>query len=310
MLIENSNVYVVIVTYNGMKWIDSCIQSCYKSTIPVQVVVVDNCSLDGTPDFLQKEYTNVTLIRQSSNLGFGQANNVGIKYALSSGAEYICLLNQDAYIHADALAKLISVFSKHKQYGVLSPIQMNANGVEMDKNFAANVFDPKNCPGYTEDLSKNIHKEVYTVNFIMAAIWLIRSDAIRNVGYFSPIFHHYGEDCDYLNRVRFSGLEVGIVPNSIGYHDREQRVVDQHKQLTIDYAGILSELTNINSSLLGRFGYATKFYFLSMVKYMLSGNLQLVLENNRLFFKQLTLIPRIFETRRKNRRIHKWQTLR
>lgn len=303
MQIGNINLYIVIVTYNGMKWIDKSISSCFNSTIPVRLVVVDNCSTDGTPDFIRKKYDNVHLISLDANLGFGKANNVGIRYAMSNGADYICLLNQDAYLHAEALAKLVDIFYKNKEYGVLSPMQMNGAGTALDKNFALNVFSSGNCPHYSQDVKENKTRDVYWLKFIMAAIWLVKRDVVNVVGYFSPIFSHYGEDGDYLNRVRYHGFQVGIVPEAIAYHDREGRKVEKIKQLRIDYVGVLSELTNINRNFLRRLGYALEFYLKNLRTTLSSKDVQLAMENTKLFVKQLSMIPTIIKTRRNNKKI-------
>ena len=83
-------VFVVIVTYNGVQWIRKCLQSCQD----YPVVVVDNQSTDATVEIIQNEFPKVHLIEESKNHGFGQANNIGISYALNKGADYVFLLNQ------------------------------------------------------------------------------------------------------------------------------------------------------------------------------------------------------------------------
>src|SRR5690606_23565222 len=119
MFLENSvhKTIVIIVTYNGMPWIQKCLASCKDH----QIVVVDNNSTDGTVAFINENFAKVQLMPQKENLGFGQANNIGIAYALEQGAVYVFLLNQDAYLQADCIEKLIQVHSHNKYYGILSP---------------------------------------------------------------------------------------------------------------------------------------------------------------------------------------------
>lgn len=91
-----NKVYVIIATYNGKKWINSCFSSIYNSTVPLNTIVVDNGSTDGTQNIIREQFPKVNIIQSKTNIGFGQANNLGIKKAYDSGADYIFLLNQDA----------------------------------------------------------------------------------------------------------------------------------------------------------------------------------------------------------------------
>ena len=103
-------IYAIIVTYNAMRrgWIDRCLNSLYASTIPVTVIVVDNLSTDGTRDHVPEKYPDVIWMPQDKNLGFGQANNIGIQYALEHNADYVLLLNQDAALHHEALQLMLN----------------------------------------------------------------------------------------------------------------------------------------------------------------------------------------------------------
>ena len=86
--------YVIVVTYNGSKWIDKCFGSLVNSTIPLQIFAVDNGSSDGTPDIIRSKFPSVQVIENKENLGFGQANNIGIRQAYDAGADYVFLLNR------------------------------------------------------------------------------------------------------------------------------------------------------------------------------------------------------------------------
>ena len=78
-------VLVIVVTYNAMRWIDRCLGSLLASKPKPDVFVVDNASTDGTPDYLSSNFNDVIVNKPGRNLGFGQANNIGLKYALENG---------------------------------------------------------------------------------------------------------------------------------------------------------------------------------------------------------------------------------
>ena len=113
------NIFTIIVTYNGHKWVDFCLGSLRASTVQTIPLVIDNGSTDGTLDYIREHYPEAVLFPQEKNLGFGQANNVGIRYALAHGADYCLLLNQDAAISADSIELMLA---QSDGESLLSPI--------------------------------------------------------------------------------------------------------------------------------------------------------------------------------------------
>ena len=207
---------IIIVTYNSLKWIDKCLQSCGD----YPVIVVDNNSSDNTVEFIKEEYPNVHLIEQDKNLGFGQANNIGISYALNHGADFVFLLNQDAYLVDSCLKKLIEIHQKNIQFGILSPIHLNGDGTHLDHNFSNYVA--RNRDFYSDHVLNKSLKNIYEVPFVNAAGWLISRKCLETVGGFDPMFFHYGEDDNYCHRVKYHGFKIGVVPNLFIKHDRIQ----------------------------------------------------------------------------------------
>ena len=87
---------VVVVTWNAKKYVDQCLRSLYEDdVIPVEVIVVDNASTDGSPDLLAREFPSFRVLRNPQNLGFARANNIGIR---ESHGEYVCLVNSDVVL--------------------------------------------------------------------------------------------------------------------------------------------------------------------------------------------------------------------
>ena len=123
-------IYTIIVTYNAMQrnWIDRCLMSLQKSTVPTIPVLIDNGSIDGTREHIPTHYPDVVWLPQDRNLGFGQANNIGIRYALEHQADYVLLLNQDAAIDADTIFKMLEVSDG---YSLISPVHLNGDGGQL-----------------------------------------------------------------------------------------------------------------------------------------------------------------------------------
>ncbi len=99
-----------------MQWIKRCLNSLKNSTLKVSTVVIDNGSIDGTQAYIQNHFPEVDFIQSKTNLGFGQANNIGIKKAYDNQADYVFLLNQDAWIdHNDTIENLVKTAVKKSQ---------------------------------------------------------------------------------------------------------------------------------------------------------------------------------------------------
>lgn len=212
--------YVIVVTYNGAHWVEKCFASLANSNIPLTVLAIDNASSDGTPEQIKKQFPHVELIETGANLGFGKANNIGLIKAMENNADYVFLLNQDAWIEPDTIEKLIEVSQDRPEFGILSPLHMNGSGTALDTNFAYWISPAGGCQNLLSDvITKNLDT-VYDAKYVNAAAWLLSKQCLAKVGGFDPIFPHYGEDDDYLNRTLYHGLKIGVVPQVRIYHDR------------------------------------------------------------------------------------------
>ena len=232
-------VLVVLVTFNGMKWIERCMDSVVRSSVKADIFIVDNGSTDGTIAYIDRNYSkNVIFHKSTRNLGFGAANNIGLKYALEEGYDYVYLLNQDAWLQNDTLANLIAISVKHPGFGILSPIQKSASG-RLDPNFL------KCCPkAILHDVFNAGLKNYYEVDEVMAAHWLVSIECLKKTGGFSPSFPHYGEDDNFLARARYHGFKSVIVTSAVAVHDREFRPFTVEQQSYRHYIVAIKDSSN------------------------------------------------------------------
>lgn len=224
MLIEKNStmanrVYAVIVTYNGMQWLDRCLGSLDSSETPVNTIVIDNASTDGTPDYIAEHFLSVHLVRSDINYGFAKANNIGIRYALDNGADYVFLLNQDAWVEPGTISKLMELAQTDYSIGIVSPMHMNGSGDALDFGFSGYV------PGdMVSDAVVGQLKPYYKAKFVNAAAWLMKRTCIEKVGGFdTAMFVHYGEDSNYCQRLEYHGFTLMISTQCKVFHDRAFR---------------------------------------------------------------------------------------
>ncbi|MDO6390232.1 glycosyltransferase family 2 protein [Pontibacter sp. BT731] len=217
-------VYCIIVTYNGIKWVDKCFTSLKSADITLKTIVIDNGSTDGTQDAIKKGYPEVELIQSEINLGFGKANNIGIRKALSNGADYIFLLNQDAYLYKGSFKKLLASFELEQRIGIISPIHLAGDERNLDYGFQKYVR-AENAPNLLGDTVLGNLKPLYSANFVNAAAWIIKSEVIKEIGDFHPAFDHYGEDNEFVFRVTKNNYKICIKTDFIIVHDRPQKPI-------------------------------------------------------------------------------------
>lgn len=206
-----------------MLWVERSLESLRKSAIPVDVFVIDNGSTDGTQAFIRAGYPNVLLYQNTDNEGFGMANNRGLQYALDKGYDYVYLMNQDAWIKEDTIQKLVLVAESHPEYGIVGPIQLDATEQHLELEFCrSSLRSDIALSSYISDLyfRKDEKQSVYSISFLMASHWLVSRRCLQTVGGFSPVFFQYGEDDNYVHRVFYHGLKVGLAPHVTAIHDR------------------------------------------------------------------------------------------
>jgi GT2 family glycosyltransferase len=273
-----------------MQWIAKCIQSAIESEISLDLFVIDNMSNDDTVKYIKENYPSVKLVQNKSNLGFGAANNIGLQHALDNNYPYVYLLNQDAWIKPDTIRQLIETNKAFPQYGILSPMQMQSDEKQLDKNFSI-------------AFSKNAHTgSLIPVKSVMAAHWLISRECLLEVGGFSPTFHQYGEDDNYCDRTRHKGFKIGIVTEAIAVHDRSNRTSNAQKKLYETYVRTLVYLSGFErSSLFAIYGFLCdcikflfkekSFLFTNYIKEIIF-NIKKIKQNKQISLSQTAFLQR------------------
>lgn len=239
-----AKIFVIIVTYKGHRWYDRCFSSLRASELPVQTVVIDNASNDGTVEYIRECFPEIHVIESKVNLGFGRANNIGMRYALEQGCDYVFLLNQDAWISSNTLSVLLQVHYKYPKYGVLTPMHINADKTHLN----ILLDDGKNNYEMLSDLYFSNLQDVYTITYANAAAWLLSRKTLETIGGFCPFIYHYGEDDDYMNRLIYHQIPMGIVPTVSIIHDSTCRMGESKVLATKAAREGVYQMININNT--------------------------------------------------------------
>lgn len=211
-------VSIVIVSWNGKAYLEKCLLSLRKATYSyVEVIVVDQNSIDGTADMVRKKFPEVILICNSDNTGYVGGNNLGVQNA---SGKYILILNNDIEVDKNFLEPLVAAFEKDKKLGVAQPKAINIRykgALDGGGSFltATGFLYHK---GYLEKANNPEFEKSYPVYSVKGAYMMTRRELFLKLGGLDRDFFIYFEETDYCGRVWLAGYTVMYLPASTVYH--------------------------------------------------------------------------------------------
>lgn len=246
------NVLVIIVTFNGSKWIENCLKSLYGFSNNFHVLVIDNFSNDDTVEIIKREFKEVEVVMLDENLGFGKANNLALRIGILKMYDYFFLLNQDTIVSADLVSRLLNCYKENKLFGILSPIHFDGSGKNLDINFEYFLLRQRNSRLFSEVFCSDdfFEGKIFHVGFINAAAWFFSREVLMKVGFFNPLFPHYGEDSDFYNRLIFNNggtyIFTGASIKHFSTHSYEIPEFDFRKSFNREKVEVWVRALNIN----------------------------------------------------------------
>jgi GT2 family glycosyltransferase len=208
-------VFVIVLNWNGWRDTLECLGSLEKLDYPnYEVVVVDNCSTDGSVARIREAYPDVTLLQSGVNLGFAGGNNVGIRYALGREADYVWLLNNDTVAAPSALREMVDVALRDAGVGAVGSVLHYAD--EPDRIQAYGGGRVSLWSGISRHFTTLVPDE--KLHYLAAASLLVRREVLERVGLLDDGFFLYWEDTDYAFRVRKAGYWLAVAPGASVWH--------------------------------------------------------------------------------------------
>lgn len=213
----NPLISIIIINWNGKRWLDSCFSSLYKQTFQnFEIIFVDNNSNDYSIYFVQKKYPKVIVIKNNTNLGFAEGNNIGLSKATG---KYILLLNNDTHADSDFLEKFVNPFENSNATVMQSKIILSKKSKKLDScgSFWTNSgFLYHYGNGKDQKLEKYNHS--MPIFSTKGASMMIRRDIIDKIGLFDTDFWNYYEETDFCHRCWIAGYTCYYYPDAIIYH--------------------------------------------------------------------------------------------
>jgi len=215
---------IIIVNYNVKEFLQNLIHSIEKasSNLKKEIIIIDNASDDGSVDFIREKFPQIKLIANQKNLGFGKANNIGLKEATG---KFILLINPDTIVAEDTFEKMIKFFESNDSAGLAGCKILNPDGTlqlacrrsfpgpwtSFTKVTGLSSLFPSSKIFARYNLTYFDENQTYEVDAISGSFMMMRKEVYEKVGGFDEQFFMYGEDLDLCYRIQKDGFKVYYV---------------------------------------------------------------------------------------------------
>lgn len=211
----------VVVNWNGGEQNLACIESLRAQGPDLGLVVlVDNGSVDGSCELVERRFPDVRVVRHGANLGFGAGSNAGVEAALAAGAETVLFVNNDATLPAGTLRTLLDALARLPAAGLVGPRVLYADD-------PGRVWSAGGAVTWRQNLTRLVghgerdgprFQETREVDFLAGCVLLVRAATLRAVGAFDAELFAYNEDVDLALRARAAGHGSWLVGQASALH--------------------------------------------------------------------------------------------
>jgi GT2 family glycosyltransferase len=280
------DISVVIVAWNARKYLELCLQSV-EETLPrrrTEVLVVDNASVDGSPEMVETRFPLVKLIRSGDNLGFAKGNNLALQQCRG---RYIALVNPDVVVLPGCLDALADFLDKNPDVGNVGPRVFYPDMSQQStcrrfptlwNNFCsatglATTF--RNSRLFAgEHMFYFPHDRTQAVNVLVGCFWMMRREAVVTVGGLDEGFFMYGEDVDWCRRCWKSGWQVVFFPGAQAIHYGGRSAAGDPVRFAVVQLRSVLRFWHMHHGFCGRLGIRSIMLFHHLLRYtfaVLSG---------------------------------------
>ncbi len=223
-------VSVIIVSWNARNYLRDCLNSIHQTgaSCVQEVIVVDNASNDGSPEMVEKEFPEVTLIQTGANLGFARANNLAM---MRAKGPFFALVNSDVIVHPNCLQALAGLLGNHENVALVGPRITGGDGNlqrtirklptawnTLCRVLATDRILPNNPLFSGFEKTEQDHNVFGEVEVLSGCFLMARKKAVEEVGGMDEQFFFYGEDVDWCKRFKDAGWKLMFLPEATAIH--------------------------------------------------------------------------------------------
>ncbi len=290
---------VIIPSWNGIDYIADCLSSLQKQSLKPDIIVVENGSIDGSPELIKRKFPSIKLMEFSKNAGFAGGVNRAIRPALEQGYEHIILFNNDAVADKDWVKNLVSAANAHPECGIVTCKFMRMDKEHFDST--GEIYTTHAMPfprGRNTKDTGQYNKGEYVFGGSGGAS-LYRASLFQDIGLFDEDFFAYFEDIDIAFRGQLAGWKVWYEPSAVAYH---------HVSATSSkisgfsrYHGVKNCILTYNKNMPGIYFWKYKLWLFARLARMFIGSLRDKRPDAffRGFFAAVLLIPSTLRKRHK-----------
>jgi hypothetical protein len=213
-------VCAVVLNYGRAQDTIECVRSLQDAGYPnLEIVVVDNASLDGSADVIRQELPSLPLLAEPVNTGYAGGNNVGIQWALHHGTDFVLVTNNDVVFEKGFLEPMVDILQVHQEVGVVTCKVFYQSA--RDQIFSgAGSFSRLYCSGLNHGgISKPSPRceEECEIDYVCGVLLLVRREVFERVGLFDDRYFMYFEDVEFSRRV-LTKYRMMYTPRGVAYH--------------------------------------------------------------------------------------------
>lgn len=240
----NPSVYIVVLHWKAYETTRACLLSLRSVTYPnFRVVVVDNCSGDGSLEKLQAEFAEPVYLSNSANFGFSRGCNTGMREAFRLGADFVMLLNNDMQVEPGFLEPAVMAAGCHLAVGAVTGKIMctETPNIFWQAGGRIHPFRVQGVPR-GKDLSDHGQFDVIEeTGWASGAMSLFPRSTLKSVGFLPEEYFFGQEEWDYSTAILRAGLKILYVPAYKGYHKIGASYRASHPVLNT-YGGYLNKM--------------------------------------------------------------------
>lgn len=217
-----ASIHIIVLNWNNAPDTMECLRSLAALDYPdCQVLVVDNGSTDDSVSSIRSAFPEVEILETGANLGYAGGNNAGIRHALSAGADYVLILNNDVVVSPDSITRLVEALHDETTAGIATPLIADAAqphtiwtmGARIDSRTGMVIRMHAGLP-----VNDAKAQERFKTDIAPGSAMLVRREVFERVDLMDEAYFLYFEEADWCLATRRAGFNIVVVPSSVMWH--------------------------------------------------------------------------------------------
>lgn len=239
---SNPSVFIVILNTNRREDTLACLASLQEGQYPnTKIIVLDNASTDGSVEAIHAQFPAVQILPLTDNRGYAGNNNVGVRYALEHGADWVLVLNEDTLLDPKCISEMMRHAESNPRIGIVGPMVYHADEPTVIQS-AGGRLGPKWASihlGQNEP-DNGQYAAPHTVEWISGCAIMLRRAVLEQIGLLDERFFYYWEEVEWCVRASRAGWRIEHVPAARLWHKGVKR--DYRPGPSVSYYGTRNQL--------------------------------------------------------------------